>query len=216
MPVDSEHAFGDGPVYPRPGRFSFDLPWTARAHAAKAWVRFDEAAQLGNGCLLGPRAWCVNGSRDSSRIVLGARVVCRGLLRVENFGTGRIKIGDDCYLGDDCLFSSASGITVGDGVMIAHGVQVFDNDSHPIDPSARAADFASVLAQGTRGEIASGEIRIESRTWIGFGVIILKGVTIGKGAVVAAGSVVTQDVPAGAIAAGNPARVVKTLANVSD
>jgi len=54
-----------------------------------------------------------------------------------------------------------------------------------------------------------GGILIEDNVWLGFGVIVLSGVRIGKGAVIGAGSVVTDDIPAGAIAVGVPARVVK-------
>jgi acetyltransferase-like isoleucine patch superfamily enzyme len=53
---------------------------------------------------------------------------------------------------------------------------------------------------------------IEDKVWIGFNVIILKGVRVGEGAVVAAGSVVTKDVPPYCVVAGNPAHVVKELA----
>ena len=56
---------------------------------------------------------------------------------------------------------------------------------------------------------AKAPITILNEAWIGTGAIILSGVTIGEGAVVAAGAVVTKDIPAGAIAAGNPARVIK-------
>ena len=57
--------------------------------------------------------------------------------------------------------------------------------------------------------MAKGPITIGNEAWVGTAAIILSGVTIGEGAVVAAGAVVTRDVPAGAIVAGNPARIVK-------
>ena len=65
------------------------------------------------------------------------------------------------------------------------------------------------LPIGKQPLTAKGPITIGNDAWIGTGAIILSGVTIGEGAVVAAGAVVTKDVPAGAIAAGNPARIVK-------
>jgi acetyltransferase-like isoleucine patch superfamily enzyme len=143
--------------------------------------------------------------------VLRTNVVCRGLLRVEMFGTGRIEIGAGTYIGDDCLLSAAREIVVGPNVLIAHGVQLFDNDSHPIELAARQRDFAAIFDGGQREEIAAGPIRIGAGVWIGFNATILKGVTIGEGAVVAACSVVSRDVPAHAVVAGNPATVVNTL-----
>lgn len=59
--------------------------------------------------------------------------------------------------------------------------------------------------------VVMGPVRIEDHAWVGFNVIILKGVTIGEGAIVAAGSVVTKDVPAFTVVAGNPARVIREL-----
>jgi len=61
-----------------------------------------------------------------------------------------------------------------------------------------------------RREHEGAPIVIEDSAWIGAGAIILAGVTIGRNAVVGAGSVVTKDVPAGAVVAGNPARVIKS------
>ena len=68
-------------------------------------------------------------------------------------------------------------------------------------------------ASHLRGRVKEKEpyIRVCQDAWIGMGVIIMPGVTIGEGAIVGAGSVVTKDVPAHTIVAGNPARVIKTL-----
>ena len=212
MPIDRDHAFADGLAYARPRRRPFFGKWTPAYRAALAWEQFTRNAQVAARCLLGPNSWCINSLAEPARIALGERVVCRGLLRVEKFGAGRIEIGAGAYIGDDCLLSAAAGIEIGADVLLAHGVQIFDNDSHPLDPTARVADYASVHRHGERGEIASAPVRIGARAWIGFGAIILKGVTIGENAVIAAGSVVTRDVPAGAVAAGNPATVVKNIA----
>lgn len=174
-------------------------------------MQFDRAARVGKGCLLGPNAWCVNSAGDPDRIAIGAGVVCRALLRIEKFGEGRIAIGARTYVGDDCLLSASIGIDIGEDVLIAHGVQIFDNNSHPLDPVARVADYAAVHVHGARGEIEAKPIRIGARAWIGFGSIILKGVTIGENSVIAAGSVVSRDVPPNTIVAGNPAVAVKTI-----
>jgi len=67
------------------------------------------------------------------------------------------------------------------------------------------------MATRSTGRSDGGTLVIEDDAWIGFKATILKGVHIGRGAIVAAGSVVTHDVPAWTIVAGNPARVVKRL-----
>ena len=201
MPVDRRHAFAGGPVYGRPSA----LAALVRPHVSQVWRSFERGAVLGDGCRLGPSAWCANeGARE--RISLGARVVCRGILRREAFGDGTISIGDDVYIGDDCIVSCAASVEIGAGTLLGHGVQIFDNNSHPVAPEARAADWQAIRSTGDRGGIESAPVTISERTWIGFGSIVLKGVSIGSGAVVGAGSVVTRDVAPWAVVAGNPAR----------
>ena len=60
-------------------------------------------------------------------------------------------------------------------------------------------------------EVKISPVRINDRAWLGFNSIILKGVTIGEGAIIGAGSVVTKDVPAYTIVAGNPARIIQEI-----
>lgn len=212
MAIGRDHAFANGRSFARPKkRLFFKKPWCAEHRAGEAWDQFDQHATVRRACLLGPNAWCVNSAGDVSRIVLDEGVVCRGLLRVEKFGEGRIVIGPRAYVGDDCLLSSAIGIEIAEDVLIAHGVQIFDNDSHPLDPTARLSDYAAVQVHGARSEIAAKPIRIGARAWIGFNAIIMKGVVIGENSVIAAGSVVTRDVPPNTVVAGNPAVAVKSI-----
>lgn len=201
MPVDRRHAFADGPVYGPPGFVGGLL----RPDVARAWRSFRRGAVLGENCRLGPSAWCAN-SGPADRISLGARVVCRGVLRRETFGDGTIVIEDDVYVGDDCIVSCSAHVRLGAGTLLGHGVQIFDNNSHPLAPEARSADWAAIRGTGSRAEIEAAPVTIGIDAWIGFGAFVLKGVSIGDGAVVGAGSVVTGDVAAGAVVAGNPAR----------
>ena len=83
---------------------------------------------------------------------------------------------------------------------IASGCAFYSYD-HGVAPS---------LLIGKQPLETKGKILVEDDAWLGFGVIVLSGVHIGKGAVIGAGSVVTHDVPAGAIAVGSPARVIKS------
>jgi acetyltransferase-like isoleucine patch superfamily enzyme len=201
MPLDSRHAFAGGSVYGRPGL----VGRLARRDVARAWRSFDRGAAMGVKCRLGPSAWCFN-LGDPDRVVLGDGVVCRGLLYRETFGDGQIIVGDHVYIGDDCLLSSAASISIGAETLLAHGVQIFDNNSHPTDAAARRSDWRAIVEGGARGDVGSAPVSIGAAAWIGFGTIVLKGVTIGDEAIVAAGSVVTRDVEDGAVVAGNPAR----------
>lgn len=89
-------------------------------------------------------------------------------------------------------------VTIGDDVQIGPYVQLL-TPTHPIEPVAR------------RERWEAGEpITIGDNVWLGGGVIVCPGVTIGRDTVVGAGSVVTRDLPAGVVAVGNPARVLRS------
>lgn len=126
-----------------------------------------------------------------------------------------IKIGKDCYIGDHSRLWVGIGITIGDRVLIAHNVNIFDTTTHPIDKKVRYEHENLVKATGMPIEkfdtIYESPVIIEDDVWIGCNCVILKGVTIGEGAIVSAGSVVTKDVPANTMVAGNPAKIVKVL-----
>lgn len=222
MPMDRTHAFASGPRGRRPAPRRSPV---ARALArltsllvrrleerrlAETWDQFDGHAVVADDVLLGPNAWCVNRApRDALTIAQGS--VCRGLLRL-NEPAARLDIGEDVYVGDDALISCSSRIEIGSGTLIGHGAQLFDNDSHPVDPTERARQWRRIR-YGERLPFTVGEapVTIGQRVWIGMNAVILKGVTIGDGAVVAAGAVVTRDVPPLTVVGGNPARVLRTL-----
>lgn len=112
-----------------------------------------------------------------------------------------LTIGRGTQVGYMVTFSVNRRVTVGEHVGIATRAVISDSDGHPADLSRRL-----------RGEpLAPSDIlpvTIGDRVWIGRSAHVQKGVTIGRGAVVAAGSVVTSDVPEGALAMGVPARVI--------
>ncbi|NLT25593.1 MAG: HAD-IA family hydrolase [Microbacteriaceae bacterium] len=116
-------------------------------------------------------------------------------LRVD-YGTN-IRIGDGVFMNFGCVLLDVAPITIGDRVLLGPGVQLC-TPGHPLDAASRA------------GGLEFGRpIVIGDDVWLGAGAIVLGGVTIGAGTVVGAGAVVTRDLPAGAIAVGNPARVVR-------
>lgn len=218
MPVDPRHAFADGPAFPKPSRslaaHAGRLVATAyeRHLVRRAWDSFERGAFVGPGVRLGPSAWCAN-TGPADRIRIGPGSVCRGIVRREEFGDGRIAIGDGVYLGDDTLISACDGVEIGASTLVAHGVQIFDNNSHPLLRVDREQDWGAIArSETTRSdEIEHAPVKIGDGAWLGFGAIVLRGVNIGDGAVVAAGAVVTADVAPFVVVAGNPARVVREL-----
>lgn len=113
-------------------------------------------------------------------------------------GEGRIKIGDYVLISPGTRISAAAEIIIGDSVMMANGVYITDADWHGIYDRSKRADAVT-------------PVHIEDNVWLGDGCRVLKGVTIGENSVVAAGAVVSKDVPANVVVAGNPAKVVKQL-----
>lgn len=111
---------------------------------------------------------------------------------------GKISIGDYCLICPGVRISSAEEIIIADNCMLASSVYVTDADWHGI--------YNRVHSLGDPKGVYIGE-----NAWIGDSAIICKGVSIGENSIIGAGAIVVDSVPANSIAAGNPARVVKTL-----
>lgn len=126
---------------------------------------------------------------------------------------GEIIIGDYSYIGGNTHIWSGGATHIGDRVLIGSDCYIFDNDIHPLNSEIRHRQFMDIVTIGQPAWITLNDstVTIEDDAWIGCNVVILKGVTIGKGAVIGAGSVVTHDIPAHAIAHGNPAKVYRVL-----
>ena len=154
----------------------------------------------------------VNLVGDPRNIRIGAHSHIRGELLTFGHG-GRIEIGDYCYLGHNSYVWSGKSIRIGNRVLISHNCNIFDNNTHPLDPVERHKQFKEVVTVGHPKEIDlhDKEIVIGDDVLIAANAIILKGVTIGEGAVIGAGSVVVKDVSAYTVVAGNPARFIKKI-----
>jgi len=163
------------------------------------------------GAIFLPETQIYNFSSDKNKISLGKGTCCRGELLIFPYSSG-IQIGENCYVGSDTRIWSGESVTIGNNVLISHLVNIMDTDSHELDHIERSENYIKLLKNGhplTRGAVKTAPIVIEDDAWIGFNAIIKKGVTIGARAIVAAGSVVTKDVPADAVVAGNPAVVIR-------
>jgi maltose O-acetyltransferase len=128
---------------------------------------------------------------------VGESVVIRPPFRCE-YGT-RVSVGARTFFNYDCVLLDVAAVTVGAACQVASRVQ-FLTATHPIDPEPRRIgwEYAEPIAVG-------------DNVWLGSGAILCPGVTIGDDTVVGAGAVVTRDLPAGVVAAGVPARIVREI-----
>jgi len=124
--------------------------------------------------------------------------------RSSSAATPELDIGDNVDIGWQCQLSVGTKIVIGDNVRLAGRVMLAGFPGHPMDAAARAAGLPDTDDQ-------IGDIILERDVWLATGVTVTAGVRIGAGTVVAAGSIVTKDLPAGVLAAGAPARVIRTL-----
>ena len=115
-----------------------------------------------------------------------------------DYGTN-ITMGAGCFANYGLVALDVARIVIGDDVQIGPNVQLL-TPTHPLAPTPRREKWES-----------AEPIVIGDNVWLGGGVIVCPGVTIGADTVVGAGAVVTRDLPAGVLALGNPARVVRSL-----
>jgi len=113
----------------------------------------------------------------------------------------RIEIGDRTEFNNNLMIKSeGAGIRIGKDGLFGANIEIFDSNFHDLHPERRKAGTQSMAP-----------VEIGDNVFVGMSVKILKGVTIGSDSVIGAGSVVSSSIPAGVIAAGNPARVIREL-----
>lgn len=146
-------------------------------------------------------------------IGIGTKCLIQGNLVLER-AESRIEIGDNSLIGGGTILDCALAVTIENDVLVSYACIISDCDNHSSKFSLRQDDLADWMngMQHNWEHSAKAPVRICRGAWIGARSIILKGVTIGEGAIVGAGSVVTRDVPAFTIVAGNPARILRELA----
>jgi maltose O-acetyltransferase len=110
-----------------------------------------------------------------------------------------IYAGENLYINYDCIILDCNKVFIGSNVMLAPKVQIY-TAYHPLDAETRRSGL----------EMAA-PITIGDDVWIGGGAILRPGITIGNNTTIGAGSVVTKDIPANVIAAGNPCRVMRDV-----
>lgn len=116
-----------------------------------------------------------------------------------NFGGRHIHFGNNVYCNFNVTMVDDTYIYVGDNTLFAPNV-VLATAAHPIDPKLRE-----------KGLQYNKPIRIGKNCWLGTGVIVLPGITIGDNVVIGAGSVVTKDLPSNVVAVGNPCKIIREI-----
>ncbi len=173
--------------------------WILRM-AAAVWRR------LANGCAtrlhraslaqVGPRSRFQAGIRFDrpDRVRMGADcMVWRGVGAAAEGDDAALNIGDRVQINRDVLLDMTGGLTLGDDVLVSEQAVIYTHD-HGLDPRAAPVSLPKIIA---------------CDVWIGVRAVVLPSCRmIGAGAVIGAGAIVTRDVPAGAIVAGNPARII--------
>lgn len=164
-------------------------------------VLFPRHIRIGRNVFIGDDSYISgyskNGIRlgDNVRIREGAWI--QATSRLDQPGVG-LTVGDDTYIGPRSLLGAGGGIAIGRHVTFGAGVHVLAENHEFRDPGR------PIQEQG----VTRAGVTIEDDVWVGNNVVVLDGVRIGRGAVIGAAAVVTRDVPALAIAVGNPARVI--------
>jgi galactoside O-acetyltransferase len=157
--------------------------------------------------------------RKDVALEIGDGCILRNTFTFESDG-GHIKIGDGVFINGGTKIISRSCVEIGNHVTIAWGCTIYDHDSHSQDYRDRVEDQRSQFADFAAGNmllhknwqgVGTAPICIEEHAWLGFDVVVLKGVTIGRGAIIGARSVVARSVPPWTIVAGNPARVIREI-----
>ena len=110
-----------------------------------------------------------------------------------------LHVGDGVYMNTGCVILDCAKVEIGAGTLLGPAVQIY-TAIHPLDPAERAAHIETARP-----------VILGKNVWIGGAAVILPGVTIGDNAVVGAGSVVTKDVAANTVVAGNPAKVIREI-----
>ncbi len=148
------------------------------------------------------RIWGKPAIHNEGRMVIGERVRLVSTIATTELSAGEnglLEIGKSTFINYGCSISADKLIRIGAECNIGTHVMMMDNDFHRLEPDRR------------NEKPESSPIILEDNVWLGGRVIVLRGVTIGRDSVIGAGSIVTKDIPPRSVAAGIPAKVIKSL-----
>ena len=158
-----------------------------------------DALERGKNCFIGDNV-IIYQDNDGGFVKLGGHVHLHTGIKIQTGNGANVEIGEQTHIQPGCQLSAyKSSIKIGRGVEIAPNC-AFYSYNH----SVKAGQPIRNQPLDSKGDISIGD-----NVWLGYGVIVLDGVVIGKNTVIGAGSVVTKNIPQNAIAAGNPAKLIK-------
>lgn len=173
----------------RPGRYLPDA-----IALLSALVQLRRCSSVG----VRPRVWGRVRIHNEGRLAIGDRVRIRAVpwtTEIAALAGGTVEIGDGAFINGGVSISACRSVTIGRGCQIGPRVLIMDSDFHTPGNLLQRPESRPVV--------------IEDDVWLGAGAIVLKGVHIGRQASIGAGSVVTHDVPEGAVFAGVPAAPIR-------
>jgi len=176
--------------------------WYERTHSPEGVARIDAHMVKAGAYVRHPIEGEVLEALDSGRLTVGEGAHFEPGCWLTLAPQARIAIGRGCFLNRNVMLAAMESIEIGDHTMLANGCFVGDADHRYDDRSKPITE---------QGFVARGPVKIGANCWLGVNCVVTGGIEIGERCVVGANSVVTKSLPAGVIAAGAPAKVIREI-----
>jgi acetyltransferase-like isoleucine patch superfamily enzyme len=176
--------------------------WYERNRRLLRRARIDRHAARGGFFVRYPVEGELLEALDEGRLTIGEGTLLEPGCWLTLAPQARIAIGEGCFLNRNTMLAAHQRIEIGDHTMFANGCFVGDADHRFDDPDTPVT---------WQGFTSKGPVAIGANCWFGANCVVTSDVTIGERCVIGANSVVTHDIPAGTIAAGAPARVIRAI-----
>ena len=176
--------------------------WYERNHRLSRRLRIDRHAARGGFFVRYPVEGEILEALDEGRLRIGEGTLLEPGCWLTLAPEGEIEIGEGCFLNRGTMIAAQGSVKIGDHTMFANGCFVGDAEHRFDDPE---------LPITWQGFTSKGPVEIGANCWFGVNCAVTSGVTVGERCVIGSNSVVTRDLPAGVVAAGAPAQIIKEI-----